>query len=122
VSIVNKRTEDPQYMEDARKLYGEKCVSTAKELLKKEASKGRWGNGHQVQSREAVTSVLIWLKQNQPTELADFEKEHPRGSPQNIAGVLGVLLWDIVEPDSDDLEWSKDSGHESGKIYRVKRS
>jgi hypothetical protein len=75
-----------------------------------------------VQSYETVKNVLIQLRQEQPTGVVDFEQKHPGGSSQSIDKVLGVLLWDIVDQDSDDWEWSKDNNHNYCKIYAVKRN
>jgi hypothetical protein len=116
--------EDPQYMKDARDVYNMECIffDKARDLLKKEVSNGRWGINHNVLSYEAVKSVLIQLKQNYLNEFMDFEKEHPAGSSQSIDKVSGVLLWDILDQDSDDWGWSKDLdiGHNDCKIYSLK--
>jgi hypothetical protein len=120
MSIINKQLpKDPQYMVDARGLYDEKCISVAKKNLKKEVSNGRWGN-RQVQSYEVVKSIINQLKEDPQTGLEDFKRNYPDGGSKSIDKVLGVLLWDIIDQDSDDWEWSNDDNHSYCKIYRVK--
>jgi hypothetical protein len=122
MSIINKKLlEDPQYMVDARGLYNEKCISAAKKNLKEEVSNRRWGNRH-VQSYEVVKSTITRLWQERQIEIEDFKRGHPDGGSQSIDKVLGVLLWDIIDQDSDDWEWSNDDIHSYCKIYSVKLS
>jgi hypothetical protein len=122
MSIINKQLpEDPQYMVDARGLYNKECISAAKEILKKAVSNGRWSN-RQVQSYEAVKKILIRFGQERKTEIEIFKKSHPDEGPQSIYKVLGVLLWDIIDQDSDDWKWCKDDSHRYCKVYSLQLS
>jgi hypothetical protein len=122
MSIVNKKlSEDPQYMDDARCLYDEECLSVAKKILKKDVSNGR-RKDRQVLSYEVVKSILIRLRQERQPAVDDFKKSHPDGGSQSIDKVLGVLLWDVVDQDCDDWEWNHDNNHSDCKIYSLKRN
>jgi hypothetical protein len=75
MSIINKQlSKDPQYMVDARDLYDEDCIPIARKIMKKEVSRGRWDNRHQVQSYEVVKSILSQLGREQQIEIEKFKK------------------------------------------------